>query len=116
MRIDGAKIRKVREQLGEDQTVFGTRFGVHRRTIIRWEKAGNYFSGYLSWGSRGGQSRFASWKAAEALAELPRAKAAKKKSLRKSVRPSRKRARKAAVVKRRRGRVVRRRSAARRKK
>ena len=122
MNITGADIRKVREQLGEDQTVFGTRFDVHRRTVIRWEKGDHMFFSWGGWKRPDGKSEVDLWRATVALAESSAAKAAKKNSTRKSTtalatRKSRsarrrKRATKAVTVKRRRGSVARRRSAA----
>lgn len=40
----GEEVRKVRQQLGEDQTAFGARFKKTRRTVIRWEKSGTSFT------------------------------------------------------------------------
>ena len=62
-RIEGTKIRRVRVALGEDQTSFGKHFGVTRRTIIRWEQAGNYFFWYVNCGEPGGtQPPLTVWK------------------------------------------------------
>lgn len=47
--VTGEEIRKVRQQLGEDQTAFGARFGKTRRTIIRWEKGGAQFNDWGGW-------------------------------------------------------------------
>jgi len=49
MHVDGQTIRSTREALGEHQAQFGIRFEVTRRTIIRWEKAGNEFSEWGGW-------------------------------------------------------------------
>lgn len=75
MHVTGEEVRKVRQQLGEDQTAFGARFGKTRRTIIRWEKGGAEFT---SWRRYYGDSRSESeaerW---SALAKLAADKAAK---------------------------------------
>lgn len=46
MRVEGAEIRRVREQLGEHQAQFGARFGRTRRQVIRWEQGGAYFASW----------------------------------------------------------------------
>ncbi|HJX19110.1 MAG TPA: hypothetical protein VJ437_13085 [Acidiferrobacterales bacterium] len=120
----GEEIRRVRQALGEDQTVFGTRFGVHRRTIIRWEKGGHSFSEWGSWERPDRKTEADLWKAVVTLAESSAAKA-EKKLKRKSTtalgarkpKAARRRqsASKAVAVKRRRGSVARRRSVSRAK-
>ncbi len=52
-RIEGAEIRRVRVALDFDQTRFGKNFGAHRRSVIRWEKAGHYFDSYIPWREQG---------------------------------------------------------------
>jgi len=47
--VSGDEIRRVRVALGEHQALFGARFEVTRRTVIRWEKAGNDFSEWGGW-------------------------------------------------------------------
>lgn len=49
LHVEGAEVRRVREQLGEDQTTFGARWGKHRRTVIRWEQKGTRFNSWLPW-------------------------------------------------------------------
>ncbi len=121
MNVTGAEIRKVREQLGEDQTVFGSRFGVHRRTIIRWEKGGHSFSEWGSWKRSDRKTEADLWKAVAVLAEASAARAEKKLkrksttalATRKSTSARRRNsASKAVAVKGRRGSVARRRSVA----
>jgi flagellar biosynthesis GTPase FlhF len=116
MNVTGADIRKVREQLGEDQTVFGTRFDVHRRTVIRWEKGGHSFMSWGGWNRPDGKSEFDLWRATVALAESSRVESSAAKAAKKNSARRRKRAAKAVTVKRRRGSVARRRSAAKAKK
>lgn len=43
MRLTGDDVRSLREQLKEDQSTFGRRFLVSRRTVIRWEQRGHAF-------------------------------------------------------------------------
>lgn len=38
--MDGDLIRKAREQVGENQTVFAARFDVDQSTLARWELQG----------------------------------------------------------------------------
>lgn len=54
MRLSGESIRRIRTALKEDQTRFGARFGAHRRTVIRWEKLGHFFSYHYDRAFRGG--------------------------------------------------------------
>lgn len=116
--IKAREIRRVRRCLYENQSEFGARFDVCRRTVIRWEQDGHIFLSYDSCQydpSRGGKSSAKLWADAVAgrknlskpsttaiVARKP-ASARRRKSARK----------KAVAVKRRRGRVARRRSLAR---
>lgn len=118
VRIDGKEICRVRRRLYEDQVEFGSRFGVCRRTVIRWEQEGHIFLSYDSYrhADRGEKSSEELWTGAVAchknLSKPKGATARKPTSARR-----RKGARKKAVaVKRRRGRVARRRSVVRKTK
>lgn len=42
-RISGDTVRKIRRKCGEYQRQFAQRFGVSKRTIIRWEQDGCEF-------------------------------------------------------------------------
>ena len=55
------EIRRVRQALGEDQPAFGARFGVTRRTVIRWEKAGHIFRWWGGWLREDGKSDKELW-------------------------------------------------------
>lgn len=57
MRVNGEEMRRVRDALGESQTVFGLRFGVTRRTVIRWEQAGTVFSEWRRYGAAQSEAR-----------------------------------------------------------
>ena len=121
VRIEGNVILRVRRLLHEDQSEFGSRFGVCRRTVIRWEQDGHIFLSYDSYkhAERGGKSSVDLWtyavarrknlskpKSTTAIAARKPASARRRKSARK----------KAVAVKRRRGRVARRRSVVRKTK
>lgn len=47
--IEGSEIKRIRERLGESQGTFAARFGKVRRTVIRWEQTGHYFSSWVPW-------------------------------------------------------------------
>lgn len=123
MKVEPEEIRRVRALLGEHQALFGARFNVCRRTVIRWEQRGADFQSWSRYWRDGGAARSEKeiWEATVQTAEAMAAKA-KKKLTRKSAtalatrksRSARRRnsAHKAVAVKRRRGRVARRRSVA----
>ena len=88
-------------QTGEDQTVFGYRFAVHRRTIIRWEKGGHFFPSWGSYRRPDGKSEQDLMQATIALADARTAKVAKRKTrTRKKPKPRLKAKRRAKRVKR----------------
>lgn len=70
MRVEGIEILKVRNALGETQAQFAARFGMNRRTIIRWEQEGTYF--YSGGWSR--ETNESIWYKAEKSASLRGAK------------------------------------------
>lgn len=126
MKVEPEEIRRVRALLGEHQAKFGARFDVCRRTVIRWEQRGAEFQSWQRWSSANAtKSEKEIWEATVQTAEAMAAKA-KKNSTRKSAtalaarkpKSARRRnsAHRAVAVKRRRGRVARRRSVAKAKK
>ena len=108
--IEGVEVRRIRKLLKEDQTAFGKRFGVTRRTIIRWEKSGHNFPEWGGWLREDKKTPADLWRdlvkqAAAGLA--PRRNPKRKNSSRKGVagRPkAKKRARRQAGIKKPRGR------------
>lgn len=122
VRIEGNVILRVRRLLYEDQSEFGSRFGVCRRTVIRWEQNGHIFLSYDSYrrnAGRGEKSSEELW--ADAVAgrkNLSKLKSTTAIAARKpaSVRRRKGARKKAVTVKRRRGRVARRRSVIRKRK
>ncbi len=86
--VDGSTVRRVREALGEHQAKFGRRFGVHRRTIIRWEKSGTSFAEWGAWKRPDGKTPADLWNAATVKAEKrARARRGKKNSPQRHGRP-----------------------------
>lgn len=115
MNVAPEEIRRVRVLLGEHQALFGARFDVCRRTVIRWEQRGADFQSWSRYSNHrrdGGAARSEKeiWEATVQTAEAMAAKAKKNSTSR------RKSAHKAVAVKRRRGRVASRRSVAKVKK
>lgn len=74
----GEEIRRVRQALGGDQTKFGARFEVTRRSVIRWEKSGHRFRWWGGWYREDGKAHSDLWLDA-VKASSPKAKAARRR-------------------------------------
>lgn len=105
--VQGSEVRRVRERLGEHQAQFGQRFGVTRRTIIRWEKGGTVFTSWGGWDREDRKTPADLWlatvKAADARKNSPRGKSPTALATRKS-RGARRRPKGSQAASRRKGR------------
>lgn len=103
----GEEIRRVRQALGEDQTKFGARFDVTRRTVIRWEKSGHRFRWWGAWLRENGKADSDLW--LDAVKNSSRKSATAIAARKPKAARRRQSAKKAVAVKRRRGSAARRR-------